>query len=77
MRIRFLQTTPSLNPDVPFRAGQVIDVPKLTAEMRAWFIAPAAGRLAMAELIDETSLEAAMIGPPEQAVQARAKGRTA
>jgi hypothetical protein len=36
MRIRFLQTTPSASPDHPFLPGQVIEVTKLTAEMRSW-----------------------------------------
>jgi len=33
MRIRFLQTCPSANPDVPFQAGQVIDVAEPSPEL--------------------------------------------
>lgn len=36
MVLRFLQTTPSDRPDVPFQAGQRIHVQSLTPQMRAW-----------------------------------------
>jgi hypothetical protein len=35
MRVKFLQTTPSDNPDFPFQAGQVIDITSVTAPIRA------------------------------------------
>lgn len=34
MKIRFLQATESAAPGFPFQAGQVIDVPSLTPELR-------------------------------------------
>lgn len=36
MRLKFLQTMPSGRDGFPFQAGQIINVPKLTAEFRKW-----------------------------------------
>jgi hypothetical protein len=69
MRIRFLQTTPSMNPTFPFQAGQIIEVPKLTAEMRGW-LANGSAHL----LKDEP--ETAVVGTgPEHATLPPAKAR--
>jgi hypothetical protein len=69
MRLRFLQTTPSANPDVPFQPGQVIQVARLTPEMQTWV---ASG---LAEVfVDEA--EAAVLGEPDEtAVEPRPKPR--
>lgn len=75
MRIRFLQTTPSANPDIPFQAGQTIEVATLTPAMRRW-LEPIGDGVPLAVLVPEAP-EAAMVAPAERAVQPRAKGRTA
>ena len=36
MQIKFLRLTLSSNPAYPFQAGQVIETPRLTAEMKRW-----------------------------------------
>lgn len=73
MKIRFLQTTESGQPGFPFRAGQVIDVPRLTSEMRAWLTVPAGG-IALAEVLKDEP-EAAVMPPEERAVLPVAKGK--
>lgn len=70
MRIRFMQTTPSACPDAPFQAGQVIEAPSLTHEIRAWIKEGSA-------IVLPEAPEAAMVGSSERAVQPRAKARTA
>jgi hypothetical protein len=68
MRLKCLQTLPSLSPDVPFQAGQVLTLPTLTPEMRQWV---ADGRAIVLE--DD---EAAALGPaPEMAAIGSAKLR--
>jgi len=70
VKIRFLATVPSQSPDFPFTAGQTIDMPELTRDVRAALVDGRAVRL------DEP--EAAVMGaPPDVAVQARPKGRGA
>lgn len=54
MTIRFLQTTPSMNPERPFQPGQIIHLTKLTPELRTWI------KLGHAELVRED---------PEKAVE--------
>ena len=76
MKIRFLRTTPSAVPAYPFQAGQIIEVEKLTEEMRAW-LKPAADGTVLAELIGAEP-ELAIVGVAEHAVvrgSKRAKGR--
>jgi hypothetical protein len=63
--VRFLRTTASSRPDYPFQAGQIIILPKLTAEVRAWI------RDGAAELLPETAEETAVEGEKEQAVTRR------
>lgn len=46
MRVKFLRTVPSGSPDFPFQAGQIIVLPKLTAEVRQWLADEAAVLLA-------------------------------
>lgn len=52
MRLRFLQTTPSSNPEFPFQPGQVIYVTKLTAEMREW-LTPTGESGPLAEIVKD------------------------
>lgn len=66
MKLRFLDTVPSSNPDYPFTLGQVIEVSRLTPEMRGWV---KAGR---AELVSEEP-ELATVSAPERAVLKRGK----
>jgi hypothetical protein len=73
VRIRFLRTTPSANPDVPFQAGQIIEVRTLTDELKAFLD----GGDPCAVVLSDPPLEAATVGAPEHAVRPRAKGRTA
>lgn len=69
MKIRFLQNSPSSNPEFPFQAGQIITTPSLTAEMRAALDA------GTAEVLAEEP-ELAMQGPAtEAAVQKRGRPR--
>jgi hypothetical protein len=71
VRVRFLMTTASMIPDVPFQAGQIIDLPMVTDAVRAWLTD---GR---AELVPE-SREAATLAPPPSVATDRAvqrKGR--
>jgi hypothetical protein len=68
VELKFLQTTPSSNPDVPFQPGQIIHVPKLLPEMRRWI------RDGFAVLVTP-ELEAATIEPMERAVEPRPKKR--
>lgn len=49
-------------PDYPFQAGQIIDVPKITTEMREWI------KDGKAELLREPELELATVGVNERAV---------
>jgi len=69
MRIRFLQTTDSDNPDVPFRAGQIIEVETLTPKMRAWLETPSNGDRPSAEVLKEDAPEMAVSRDPERAVK--------
>ena len=62
MKIRFLHTTPSAAPGYPFQPGQVIDVPKITTEVREWI------KDGKAELLREPELEVATVGVTERAV---------
>lgn len=58
----FLQTTPSSNPDVPFQAGQRINVPRLTPELQQWI------RAGHAELVREAGESTTDVPTPERAV---------
>ena len=71
MRIRFRQTTPSSHPELPFQAGQIIQVPRLTPEIRQWL------RLAYAEVLPELP-EAAVLATEdtERATLPRPKRQT-
>lgn len=73
-RLRFLQTTPSDNPDTPFQAGQIIAVDTLTPTMRAWLTPIGDGR-ACAELLPEWPEAAVAPDDAERAVLPRAKAR--
>jgi hypothetical protein len=66
MVLRFLMTTASQVPGLPFQAGQIITVPELTPQMQAWVTE---GR---AELVADEP-ETATIGPREQAVLKRGR----
>ena len=69
MRVRFLQTTPSSNPAFPFQAGQIIQVERLTPELRGWI------KASHAEVLREVD-EAAMLEPAgERATLPAAAGR--
>ena len=69
MKLRFLQTTESDYPGVPFQAGQVITVSSLTGRERGWITA---GR---AVVVPNTP-EAAVLGPTsEQATERRPRAR--
>jgi hypothetical protein len=68
-RLRFLQTTPSDNPEYPFQPGQIIAVEVLTKALRRCV---ANG---MAEILPESESEAAVVGPSERAVLSRPKPR--
>ena len=71
MTLRFLQNTASQSPSYPFQVGQVIQVPRMTSEIRAWI------KEGRAELVPE-SPEAAVVADPERtATLGRAKGRDA
>lgn len=70
MRIRFLQTTASQNPNFPFQAGQVIALDRLTPEARQWI------KDGRAEVVLD-SPEAAVQPAGERAVQPKAHRRTA
>jgi hypothetical protein len=69
MRIRFLHTTASSNPHYPFQAGQIIEVPELTREMRNWL------KSGGAEVLPEIEPEAAVVGADERAVEAKPRAR--
>ena len=71
MRLKFLQTTTSDNPNFPFQAGQVVDVADLSPSMRA------ALETGSAVLVSDPGPEAAVVSAPERAVLPRAKGRKA
>lgn len=70
MRLRFLQTVPSLEPEYPFMAGQVITTPKLTPEMHRWVQA------GWAEVMRGEQPELATVAPGERAVTRRGRPRT-
>lgn len=76
MKIRFLQTTPSENPDLPFQAGQIIDVAHPTAAMLRC-LEPAADGTQHAEVLRDDAGELATVGTSEQAVKPRGKGHRA
>jgi len=70
MTLKFLQTTPSAAPDLPFQAGQIIHVLKITTEIREWL------RTGVAMRLPDPAPEAAVLGPPEEtAVLPVASGR--
>ena len=69
MKIRFLQTTPSDNPEYPFMAGQVITVAQPT---------PSLLRLIddeHAEIVREDAIERAVVAPDPTPEPLRKKGR--
>jgi hypothetical protein len=59
VKIRFLQTTPSERLDFPFQAGQIIEVPRLTAQLREWIAREHA-------VVVEDEPEAAVLGAPAE-----------
>lgn len=65
VRIKFLHTTPSAAPGLPFQAGQIIDVPTVTPEMLGWI------RAGLAISLDED--ETAMLGEPVETTALPAK----
>jgi hypothetical protein len=67
MRIRFLEVTESAQPGYPFLKGQVVEVTKLTAEMRAWLKRRPDGT-ARAEVVKDVAPDAAVTESPEAAV---------
>lgn len=69
MKIRFLQTTASDNPDAPFQAGQVIDV----AEPSPYLLSVLDG--VMAEVVRSDDTERAVAPEDEQPEPVRVKGR--
>lgn len=70
MKVRFLRTLASSNPEYPFQPGQIIVVPKLTLEMKGWL------RDGAIQILPEPD-EAAVVAAPERAVVPPAKGRRA
>ncbi len=69
MRLRFLHTVPSDNPHFPFQPGQILEMPRLTSEMRHWL------REGWASLLPEPAEAAVLDDPPEMATVSRPKGR--
>lgn len=67
MKLRFLETLPSSNPDYPFQAGQIIVVGRLTPEQQRWV---REGRVAV---VHEAQPETAVPPTPERAVLPRKK----
>ena len=72
MRIRFLQTTASLVPSIPFQAGQEIVLPS-SKRVLEWL------KEGRAEVVPDDEIpEAAVVAAPERtATLKRAKGRHA
>lgn len=68
MTIRFLQTVPSENPEMPFRAGQVITVTYPSPMLLDYLDGE------RAELVREDATESAVLVPAEQPEPSR-KGR--
>jgi len=64
--LRFLQATASASPDHPFRAGQIITVPSLNNDMKAWL------RDGHAEIVRDDEPEMAVVGVSERAVTRKA-----
>lgn len=62
MKLRFLQTTPSSNPDFPFQPGQTIELARLTADLRKWI------KHGHAEVVRDDSTETAVAPKGEKAV---------
>jgi hypothetical protein len=77
MKIRFLGTTTSSTPGYPFQAGQVIDVPALTDEIRAWLVTQPNGYRQAEVVPEDDALQTASVVAPERAVRERAKVRPA
>ncbi len=69
MRIRFLRTVPSMAPEYPFEAGQIVVLPKLTAEIRTWV------KNGDAVILPDPPEAAALGPPPETAVESDARTR--
>lgn len=69
MKLRFLTIVPSQNPDAPFRVGQIIDIPKPTAEMRQWL------KDGLAEVLVDAPEMATLGAPSEQATTPRPHGK--
>jgi len=67
MRVRFLEVCDSEVPGFPFKAGQVIEIARLTPAMMA------AIRDQRAELIREEAGAAAIVEAPERAVTTATK----
>ena len=69
MVLRFLQTTASAVPGMPFQPRQTISVPALTVEHRQWMEDGAA------ELVRDEEPTAAVVAPLERAVARASKRR--
>lgn len=69
MKIRFLETWPSSNPDYPFMPGQIVTVDAPTQEMRQ------ALQGGSAEVVRAEAPELAVVGTGEQAVTRQSKKR--
>lgn len=68
MTIKFLQTTPSENPDFPFQAGQIVDLP-MTKRVQQWI----ADGFAVVVVPER---EKAVLGAPEEtATESRPRGK--
>lgn len=63
MRLKFLTTTASLAPDVPFQAGQIIEVEPGSLAARAW--------LDRGEAVLLPDEELAMLGAPVETASLR------
>jgi hypothetical protein len=69
MQIRFLQTCASDNPDYPFMAGQVIDVPALSRLLQSHVFT------GLAEFVREDETECAVVVAAE-VPEPKKRGRT-
>ena len=67
--IKFLQTTPSDNPDFPFQAGQIVDLP-MSKRVQQWITDGFAVVIAPAR--EEKTV---LGGPEETATETRPKSR--
>ena len=69
MRIQFLETVPSGNPEFPFVGGQIVHLARLTPMFRQFI------RDGKAYVLDGDEAEAAVLGTAEEATERRPRAR--